>query len=173
MHGIADPRRDRLPLREIGHFVQAVEQEQQVPAVQEAFTKPFRHVEMGAVQLIVDERLQPMVKVAQFPQRQEYRQHVRGQTDGLGSLAQTPEEQAFEVSGLARAGVPEDDDPFSIPRFRFAKGFGQRNLERAPAAIPQDFFSVGRISEAVLAHAPQIHHGAQRECRCLRCRWGP
>ena len=119
----------------------------------ESFAKAFRCVQVGTGELVLDEGIQSLVKIFQFSQRQEDRQHFGRKAQCLGAVSQAPQQQPLHVGGLSGAGVSENNHAPSAAGFTLTKGLRQRDLKICIAAT-QTFFRMGGIRKGLFGNTP-------------------
>jgi hypothetical protein len=59
-----DPPGHLFALGEIRYLVQTIQEEEEIASPQQTFAKALRSLEMGAVQLLLDKRIEPLGRVS-------------------------------------------------------------------------------------------------------------
>jgi len=75
---------------EIRHFIQSVQQEKEIAAFKQLLAKTFWGFIVRAVKLPLNKGVQALIKILEFPQRQEHRQHFVRKMQGLRAFTQAP-----------------------------------------------------------------------------------
>ncbi len=165
-NGFRDPSGDLFAPGKVRHFIQAIEQEKEIPAAKEPLAKVFRCIQVGTGKLVLDERVQSLVEFLQVSERQEDRQHSGGKFQGLGAFAEAPQEQPLQVGRFPGAGISKDDYPLFAPSFSLAKGFHKGNL-KAATALPQTLLGMGCVVKGFFGNPPKVNHCAQGNVNIL------